>query len=97
MDDVRLFLTPDEAESLLLQGDRVHSFIHASIALMGADHDRANVLKEFAEADSIEVGGSACRGMRHPIVVIKGDRTIFYECDMDKLVAFETSRKQQEN
>lgn len=91
--DNKLIITPDEAESLLQDGETVHNFAQAGFAILGCDYDRAAAIKAFREAKSIEIGGSSCKGMKHPIVIWDSDgHYTFFEADMDKVAAFEASR-----
>jgi len=81
-------LTAAEATSLLHDGEYVHNFAQAGFALLGVDYPRAEAIKAFEDAESIELGGEGCQRMKHPIVVFeKGGRHTFFEADMDKVYA----------
>lgn len=92
MSDDRIFLTPEQAETMLPEGDTVHCYRNPNGMLIGADWDRADVIKAFATAREIEIGGQGCRAVRHPLVVTQTDnRAMFFEADMDKVEAFEAA------
>lgn len=81
----RVLITPDEAASLIPDGEYVHNFVQSSFALLGCDFSREKAVEAFNSAAEIEIGGSACQSMRHPIVVHeKGGRYSFFEADMDR-------------
>lgn len=94
MSDDKLIITPEEAESLLLDGEYVHNFVNPGAGMMvGCDYDRADAIQAFKDAKQIEIGGDACKGMKHPIVVWDTDRHMsFFEADMKKVDAFEAKK-----
>ena len=95
-DDEKCIITPDEAASLLPEGDVIHNFVQADFMFIGADYDRADAIEAFRKAKSIEIGGVACKRMKHPIVAWRTDRDYsFFEADMVKVAAFETERAQR--
>lgn len=91
-DDTPVFLTPEEAESLLLGGEYVHSIRQRGFAFIGCDWSRASVIEAFAKALRLEIGGPACQRMGHPIVVTDDHGPVFFEADMDKVAALEASK-----
>lgn len=87
----RHVLTSAEAISLLPAGDYVHNFAGGGI-LIGCDYSREQAIKALNEAAEIEIGGGACRAMRHPLAVWEpSGRVTFFEADMAKLEAFEAA------
>lgn len=90
----KLFLTVDEALSILLDGDDdQHTFVAGGAMLLGADTSRAVVEADFRSARSIEVGGDLCRAMQHPLgVTDREGHLIFYRADMDKLAVLEAAK-----
>ena len=98
MSEDRMILTPDEAISLLPEGEYVHTQRNPSGGMfLGCDFERDSAIETIRDAEEIEVGGPHCRAMRHPIVVWKkGEvgRPLFLEADMDKLAAFESQKAQ---
>lgn len=92
--DDKFIITADEAASLLVDGaEYIHNFVQADFAIIGCDFDREGAINAFKAAHLIEIGGSACKGMKHPIVVHEeGGRYSFFEADMAKVEALEASR-----
>jgi hypothetical protein len=92
MNDVRLFLTPDEAISALPEGEYVHNTTGGMIRI-GVDYTRAGAEEALRTAHKIEIGGPACRAARHPIVMWDSPtHCTFFEADMDKLDALEADK-----
>jgi hypothetical protein len=70
----KVTITPAEAESLLADGEYVHNYATPGMGIvLGVDYDRADAIKEFGKAVSIEIGGDNCKRMGHPIVVWHSD------------------------
>ena len=91
--DDKMIITPEDAEGLLPEGDTVHNFIQSGNTFLGCDFGRDAAVKAFKNASLIEIGGPACKRMRHPIVVWEPDnRYSFFEADMAKVEALEASR-----
>jgi hypothetical protein len=90
----RRFLTTEEAESLLPSGDYVHTTRNPATGLfLGADWERPSLIKAFKEAHRIELGGPACMGMGHGILVWEFEdsaRPFFVEHDAEAMTAFDT-------
>ncbi len=91
MDDDKLIITPDQAINALLDGDTVHNFTQSSPMIIGCDYSREHAIKAIHEADHIELGGDACKSLKHPIVVWKGGRYSFFEANMDAIEKLEQS------
>ena len=97
MDEQRIFITADEAISVLYDVDGVgHTFKSSGGMIFGADWEITEIEKELREADKIEISGDMARGMRHGICVFpKGAKylkdLIFVETNEDKLKALEES------
>jgi hypothetical protein len=93
MEKEKFLLNPTEAESLLPDGNSIHNIIDMPPLFLGANWTREETITAFKEATSIEVGGSGCRGMGHPIVVFAPDgRHSFFEANMVKLAELEEAR-----
>lgn len=92
MTDDHIFLTPAEAESLLFEGDCVHAIRQGGFAVIGCDWSREEVLKAFASAKRLEIGGPACQRMGHPIAVTDDHGPVFFAADMDKVAAMEAAK-----
>jgi hypothetical protein len=78
----RVYLTKEQAVSMLPDGDTIHTFLSNSIALIGADWDRIKIIKAIADC-KCEIGGEACKAMNHGLVVHAGDLPLFVECKKD--------------
>lgn len=69
-DEKRVALSVEAALALLPEGEYVHVFSNpAAGALIGSDWSRASAEKRIASAELREIGGPACRGMGHGLVV----------------------------
>jgi hypothetical protein len=89
-----VLLTPQEAVSLLLPGGTVHVYVNpTSGVLVGADWDRSVAIETIESATEIQIGGDACRGAGHGLVVIHSRIAHFFECDRDKINALEAQKK----
>lgn len=97
--DEQVKLTAAQAISVLPEGERVHTFL-SGMMLIGADWDRANVIKSLEGAKQIELTGKMARSMKHGICFWEpvgkkdkdGDdlfRPVFIETDEEKLQALE--------
>jgi len=91
-DEARLFLTPDEAVSILPDGEYVHNTTGGPI-MIGVDYRHANAVKALREAYKIEVGGPVCRRMGHPLVMWDSPKhCTFFQADLTKLDALLASK-----
>ena len=84
-------LTAEQAEGLLADGAYVHNFASGPMMLIGCDYGRADAIKAFRQAKSIELAGPGAMAMKHPIAVDDGERITFFAADMDKVAAFEAA------
>ena len=69
MSDINFTLTPDQAESLLLPGERIHSYVNPPWGLVGCDSSREDVVRLIREAKLLEIGGERAKRMKHALVV----------------------------
>jgi hypothetical protein len=93
MSDEKIILTPDEAESLLLEGEYVHNYSNPAGMLLGCDYGREDAIAELRKAHAIELGGDGSKSIKHPIVCWHTEkRHTFFEADMEKVEAFEAAR-----
>jgi hypothetical protein len=93
IDEPKVILTAEEAESLLPEGDYVHNYKGGGAILLGVDYGRAEAVAAFKAAHMIEIGGPSCKAMRHPLAVWKTPKDVsFFEADMAKVEAFEAAR-----
>lgn len=93
----RVFLTPDEAISVLPDGEYVHVFISGAM-LLGANWRRADVEKLIREAERIEIAGEVARGIGHGLCVypagVKYARDLrFVATDSDRLDLIERAKE----
>lgn len=92
---MKYYLNYDEAESLLPNGDDIHTFIKASFGLISADWRREDILRKLNEADIvIELTGEQAKSTKHGMCAynknVKSQSDIlFIETDEEKLTAFE--------
>ena len=87
-------LTIEQATKCLHNGKYIHIYRNAPFGLVGADWHRKEVIKEFENADKIEIGGEQCRAIGHGIVVIpkgakKQSDLLFVECNNEKLEEYD--------
>ena len=93
MSDAKIILTPDEAISLLADGEYVHNYANPGGMLIGCDYGREDAIKAFRSAKQIEIGGDACKAMRHPLAVWETEKRVtFFEADMAKVAALEGAK-----
>jgi hypothetical protein len=71
-DDEILPLSYEEAVALLPDGDRIHTFLDAGI-LVGADWDRAEILRLLERTERREVTGPAAQSFGHGLAAYRGD------------------------
>jgi hypothetical protein len=90
MSDTNFILTPEQAESLLPPGERVHSFVNPPWGFVGCDSSRKTVVRLIREAKLLEIGGERAKRMKHALVVHarEGGRK-FFATDMEKVEALE--------
>lgn len=94
MSDGKIILTADEAISILCDGEHVHNFINNAPGMfIGCDYARADAEKHIRAAVECEIGGPACKGMKHALIVWSSDtRMSFFQTDMDRVEAMERSK-----
>jgi len=85
----RKFITPEEAISLLNDGEEIHTFRNPNGMLIGCDISRENIVERLkSNPDKIELGGDMCKSMKHGIV-LEDDGFLFIETNEEKLNAFD--------
>ena len=67
MSDDKVFLSYEQAVSLLPEGDNVHVFLNPNGVLLGADWSRKSVLDMLQVGES-QLGGGMCLSMGHGLV-----------------------------
>jgi hypothetical protein len=79
-----------EAESLLNNGEQIHTFTNPGGMLLGCDMSRQSVLDKFKEYDGqIEIAGPMARKMKHALVIWRDNGPLFIENDPVKLDQFD--------
>ena len=93
MSDKSLCLTPNEAEALLADGNRVHwCVIHETAMQFGSYYGRADALAALRNAEKITIGNDECLPLGHSVVVWKDGRPSFFATDRAKVGAFKSAR-----
>jgi hypothetical protein len=93
MSDKSLCLTPDEAESLLAKGKKVHwCLIHETGMQFGCDYDRADAIAALRKAEKITIGRDECLPSGHSVVVWKDGRPSFFASEKAMVKAFKSAR-----
>ena len=90
----RITLTPEQAESVLPDGEMVHNFVCGGTILIGCDYLRPDAIRALHEASNIEIGGEQCRAMKHGLAVKGEHGWSFFAADEDKLAALEAQLAQ---
>lgn len=90
MEEERIFLTTEEALSLL--PDNPHSQVQSGFMIIGCDMSKESCRDLFDSAEFVEIGGDTCIGMGHGIVVVKDGKADFISHDKDKLNNFLENR-----
>lgn len=89
----RIFLTVEQAESVLPDGDSIHTFFNPGFGLIGADWSRENIRNRLLLANRIEICGDNAKRMGHGICAYNDgcarDSVLFIETDMDRLEKLE--------
>lgn len=90
MSDKKVFLTKEQAISLLPETDDIHTFRNGAGIMIGCDWRRAKLIEliESLPENSIEIGGSNCRRFGHGLV-LWSDGMLFIECDDSALAKFD--------
>jgi hypothetical protein len=90
MSDTNLTLTPDQPESLLQPGERVHGFVNPPWGFVGCDSSRNAVVRLIREARLLEIGGERAKRMKHaPVVHAREGGCKFFATDMQRVHAME--------
>ena len=81
MSNERIWLTKDQALSMLGEGETIHTFRTPGTGLMvGCDWSRQNIISAIEDEDNdCELGGPMCQRMNHGLIV-HVDGPLFVEC-----------------
>ena len=79
-DNEKCFITPEQAEKMLPEGEEVHTFRNNTFALIGADWGRDELLKHMEKyKDTLQLSGPTATSMDHGIVLIDPHGALFIE------------------
>lgn len=94
MSDEKIILTAEEAESLLVDGDYIHSYRNPAAGMfLGCDFDRAQAIEAIRTAHALEIGGDNCKRMKHGLVVWDSPTSLFFfQTDPAKVEAMEARK-----
>lgn len=70
---MKTYITPEQAISVLPDGDSVHTFYNPGFGLVGADWSKEDITDKLRSSDIIELTGPSARGMRHGICTYSKD------------------------
>ncbi len=86
----RHFIKPEEAISLLKDGEEIHTFRNPGAGMMvGCDWSREKIIETLEKnPDKIEIGGKVCRAMGHGLIV-DDSGFLYIEIDEEKLNEFD--------
>jgi hypothetical protein len=90
----QIILTPEEAETLLVEGETVHNYANPGPGMfVGCDYERADAVKAIHGALQLEIAGEHCKRMKHALAVwTSKTRCTFFETDPAKVEAMEASK-----
>ena len=85
----KIYLTVEQAESVLPDGDSIHTFFNTGFGLLGADWSRKDIRDRLRSVNRIEICGDNAKKLGHGIcaynVGCSHDSVLFIETDMDTL------------
>lgn len=79
MSDEKQFLTAEEAEAMLPDGEYIHTFSNPDAGIiLGADTKREKIIELLRQkSGKIEVAGETAQRMNHGIALIEDGRRLF--------------------
>ena len=91
---MKIYITTEQAISVLPDGDTVHTFYSPGFGLVGADWRKEDITDKLRRSDIIELTGPAARGMGHGMCVYSKDTKwqsdiLFIETDEERVAALE--------
>lgn len=96
----KIFLTAEEALSVLPDDEQIHCFLPAPFGVIGADWDREDVIDKIRLSSYREIAGPGAREMGHGLAVYndaKNPESIhFFEAVEEKLALLEKSKSEPE-
>lgn len=76
MTDEKEFITFEEAIELMVDDEYVHTFRNPAGIMLGADHDRSELLEKMKRS-KLELAGEMATAMKHGIVLIDDNGPLF--------------------
>ena len=91
---MRIYITSEQAISILPGGDSIQTFYNPGFGLVGADWSRADIIDKLRSSDIIELAGKVAQRMGHGMCVYGKDTKyqsdiLFIETDNKRLAALE--------
>ena len=91
---MKVYITTEQAISVLPDGDTVHTFCNTGFGLVGADWSKEDITDKLRRIDIIELTGPVARGMNHGICAYSKDAKyqsdiLFIETDEARVSALE--------
>lgn len=91
---MKIYLTKEQAISVLPDGETIHTFYNPGFGLVGADWERDDILDKIEKSDIVELTGPSARGMGHGMCAYNKDTKwqsgiLFIETDEEKISALE--------
>jgi len=91
---MKIYITTEQAISVLPDGDTVHTFYNPGFGLVGADWSKEDITDKLRRSDIIELTGPVARGMGHGMCVYNKDTKwqsdiLFVETDEERVAALE--------
>ncbi len=74
----KLFVTAEQALSMLPDGDVIHTFRSTNYTLVGADWSREEIVAAIQKYEC-ELGGDMCRSMKHGLAVHTAKLPLFVQ------------------
>ena len=74
---MKIYLTAEQAISVLPDSDSVHTFYNPGFGLIGADWSKDDITDKLKKSDIIELTGPEARGMGHGMCAY--DKTAIYQ------------------
>lgn len=89
----QIFLTPEEAISVLNEGENIHTFRNPNGMMIGCDWSRESIIETLKKEDvKIEIGGPQCQAMGRALVV-HDHSILFVEADRERIKELEKSKQ----
>lgn len=77
---MKIYITPEQAISVLPDGESIHTFYNPGFGFVGADWSRSDIIDKLHKSEIIELTGPAARKMNHGICAY--DKTTKYQSEI---------------